>query len=245
MESKNPIFRKMFSNVENDGLLKPMTVEGTANKFCLLSLFVLATAAITWYQYTIGRTDLGDILGMGGFVLGIIFGLIIAFRPKTAPTLAPVYAICEGALVGWISFWFEAQFPGVVIKAVFTTFLVALSVGILYRMRIIKATEKFKSILISATTAIGLFYLISIILAFCGVHLSYFASANTPAFILLNLGIAVIASLNLIIDFDFIEKGEQTGIPETYEWFGAHGLIVTLVWMYIEILRLLARLSKK
>lgn len=245
MESKNPILRNMLSNVDRDSLLKPMSIEGTANKFCILSILVLVGAALIWHQFTLGRTDLGSGLGIAGMIIGLILAFIIAFRPLTAPALAPIYAICEGALIGWISFIFEAQFPGIVMKATFTTFLAALSMGILYRMKIIRATEKFKAIIISASFAIFLFYLVSFILMLCGVHLSYFAGANTPFFVALNVGIAILATFNLVLDFNFIEQGQRAGLPETYEWFGAHGLIVTLVWMYIEILRLLARLSRK
>ena len=137
MESKNPIFQRMFSNVENDGLLKPMTIEGTVNKFCILTIVVLAAASLIWYQFTLGRTDLGQGLGIAGAIIGLIIAFIIAFKPTTAPNLAPLYAICEGAFVGSISFMFESQLPGIVVKAVFTTFLAALSVGILYRMKVI------------------------------------------------------------------------------------------------------------
>lgn len=245
MESKNPIFRNMFSNAENEALLKPMTIEGTANKFCILSILLLIGAALIWHQFTLGRTDLGYVLGMAGMIIGFILAIVIGFKPVTAPALAPIYAICEGALLGWFSFIFEAELPGIVINAVFTTFLAALSVGILFRMRIIRATEKFKSIILAATFAIMLFYLVSFVLMLCGIHLSYFAGANSPIYIAMNVGIALLATFNLVIDLDFIERGQQTGLPETYEWYGAHGLIVTLVWMYIEILRLLARLSKK
>ena len=245
MISNNPLLKKMFQRSENehlDTILKPMTIEGTANKFFLLLTLLLISAAYIWNQFTLGRTDLVFILGIAGMIFSVILTFIVSFKPTTGRIISPIFAICKGAFVGSFSCVLESQFPGIVMKAVIITIIAAFTVGIMFKMEIIRATEKFKTIIVSATIAIFLFYLIAFILWLCGINLSYFNLENTPLYTLLNIGIAILATLNLVLDFDFIKRGVEEYYPEHFEWFGAHGLVITIVWMYIEIIRILARL---
>lgn len=241
--SRNPFFRDsaLEADLSREIEYHPMTIEGTSNKILLLSFILLCSAGAIYYQFSLGHHDMVSMAGIAGIIIGFILALIVAFVPRTAPALAPIYALCEGAGISWISCNFEASYPGIIVQAVAITMFAVLAMAILYRLRIIRATEKFRAIIFSASLAIFIFYLISIVLMLFGVRLSYFACAFSPIFMFLNFAIAVIATLNLILDFDFIEKGAERGLPSYFEWYGAHGTLVTIIWMYLEILRLLAR----
>ena len=244
MKSTNPMLRNDIYEQTYALTERPMTVAGTMNKLLMLALTMLISAAGVYYQFSLGRYDFVQSALMGGVFLGFMAAIILIFKKDLAKYLAPIYALAQGAAISAMSCIFEAQFPGIVIQAVSITFLVVLSMGILFKAGIIRATETLRSTLAIGTAAIGLFYFISFILMLFGVNIPYF-TANSPINIFVNVIIAGFAAFNLIIDFDFIEQGEKRMLPSSFEWYGAFGLLVTILWLYIEILRLLSRLAKK
>ena len=238
----NPILNNNFSEQARvfDG--EPMTVDGTLQIALFLGLLLFAAAFFVWTKFTEGFTDLAIMLtGIGGIV-GFIIALIITFT-KTK-ILVPVYAVCEGMLLGGLSATFETSYPGIVIQAVGGTFAALFSMLILYRMRIINCTDKFRSVIFISTASIVVVYLVDFIGSFFGLHVPVINSSSNMG-IILSAIICIIAALNLIIDFDFIERGAKNMLPKDYEWYGAFGLMVTLVWLYLEILRLLAKMSSR
>ena len=223
-----------------------MTVRGTLNKFFLLFLLVMATASLTWSAYFQGK-DVTAWIMVGAFG-GLAVAITMAFKPMWANFLAPVYALLEGAFVGGISAFYSFAFaktaPGIVMQAVGLTFGVVIAMYFLYRFQIIKATEKFKSIVITATVGIAIFYLIAMGLRFFSIDIPFLHEGSTLG-IVFSLVIVGLAAMNLILDFDMIEKGSEMGAPKYMEWYGAFGLLVTIVWLYIEILRLLSKINSR
>lgn len=222
---------------------RAMTVQGSINKTALLLALVVAGAAFTWSK-VMASIESGVEVGINGWMIagsvaGFIIALIISFRQNLAPFLSPVYAICEGLFIGAISAHFEVMFPGLVLRAVLLTFSVMFALLFLYKMRILKATQRFRTILISATAGIAIAYLITFILSFFGFHMNFMYGGGSMGLIV-SLLVVGVAALNLVLDFDFIENGAESGLPAYFEWYAAFGLMVTLVWLYIEILRLLA-----
>ena len=250
-KSGNPtLSEKIFdrsSNIEAS-LQGTMTVRGTMNKFGFLLLMVMGAATYTWNLYATFNQSLMTGLMMLGVFGGMICGFAMVFKPNWAQYIAPLYAILEGFFLGGISAImnaaFQKSYPGLVMQAVGLTFGVAISMFLLYNFRIIRATEKFKSILISATMGIGVFYLISMVLRLFHVDMPFLYDSS-PLGIGISLFIVAIAALNLIMDFDMIEQGAEQGAPHFMEWYGAFGLLVTIVWLYIEILKLLSRFAKR
>ncbi|MES2006010.1 MAG: Bax inhibitor-1/YccA family protein [Bacteroidota bacterium] len=223
-----------------------MSVRGTINKFGFLLLMIIAGAAYNWHLYEQGQNSMVSTLMMVGIFGGLVTALIITFKPNWAGYLSPLYALLEGLFIGGISAIMNAAFaeryPGLIMQAVGLTFGVALAVFLLYNFRVIRATEKFKSVIIASTLGIGLFYLLTMVLGFFGVNVSFMHDSSMLS-IGISLFIVAIAALNLILDFDMIEQGAERGVPKFMEWYGAFGLMITLVWLYLEILRLLSKLS--
>ena len=224
-----------------------MTVKGTLQKFGFLFLMVMGTAFYSWKEFAEG----GNVVPLiwTGAIGGIVIALVLAFKPKLSPYLAPLYALLEGLFVGAISAMYNSAFaeaaPNIIINAVGLTFGVAVAMYLLYSFRIIKATEKFKSVVITATVGIAIFYLIVIVLRAFGFDNMPFLHQGSTLGIVFSLFVVAIASLNLILDFDMIENGAEMGAPKYMEWYGAFGLLVTIVWLYLEILRLLSKLSSR
>lgn len=222
-----------------------MSVRGTLNKFGFLLLMIIAGAAYTWHLLDEGQNGQLQVLMMVGVIGGLVTALIISFKPNTAPYLAPLYALLEGLVIGGISAIFNKAFiPGIVMQAVGLTFGVAMAVFLLYNFRVIRATEKFKSVIISATVGIGLFYLLTMVLRLFGVNVPFMYDSSMLS-IGISLFVVVIAALNLVLDFDMIEQGAERGAPKFMEWYGAFGLMVTLIWLYFEILKLLSKLNSR
>jgi uncharacterized YccA/Bax inhibitor family protein len=227
-----------------------MTERGTLNKFFLLFLLVMATASLTWNAFNQGK-DVTSWLWIG-LIGGFITAIVLIFKPIWATFLAPVYALFEGAFIGGISATYNFAFKGaengatggIVMQAVGLTFAVVLAMFALYRFRVIKATEKFKSVIIIATAGIAVFYLLALVLRLFHVDMPLIHSSGTMG-IVFSLVVVCIAALNLILDFDRIEQGAAMGAPKYMEWYGAFGLLVTIVWLYLEILRLLAKLNRR
>ena len=219
-----------------------MTVSGTINKSFIMLLLLLATASVTWYLAFNGMNPMP--LAIGGAVIGLILVLVSSFKPHLSTYLAPAYALFEGLFIGGISAIFEAMHPGLVIQAVGATFVTFLVCFGLYKYNIVKVNEQFKSVVIAATLAILTYYVISFLLSmftsFTPVH-----HGNSLMSIGISVVVIIIAALNLFLDFDMIEKGAQKRLPKYMEWFGAMGLMITLVWLYIEFLRLLSKLSSR
>jgi uncharacterized YccA/Bax inhibitor family protein len=219
-----------------------MTVSGTINKSFILLGLLVATAFITWNLAFNGYNPI--VLTIGGAIVGLILVLVSSFKPHLSTYLAPAYALFEGLFIGGISAFFEASYPGLVIQAVGGTFVTFLVCFALYKYNIVKVNEKFKSIVIAATLAIAVYYLVSWLLSmftsFQPVHYG-----NSMMSIGISVFVIVVAALNLFLDFDQIEKGAQERMPKFMEWYGAMGLMVTLVWLYIEFLRLLSKLSSR
>jgi uncharacterized YccA/Bax inhibitor family protein len=227
-----------------------MTVRGTMNKFGFLMLMVLGAAAYTWQLYYQNNPSLMTTLMWVGAIGGLVVGLAISFKPNWSSYLAPVYGILEGFFVGALSAVlndaYAEKFPGLIISAVGLTLGVAIAMFLLYNFRIIKPTERFKSILLSATVGIGIFYLICMVMRLFHVDIPFMNFGdNSLLGIGISLFIVAIAALNLILDFERIEVGAETGSPKFMEWYCAFGLLVTIVWLYIEILRLLSRFSSR
>ncbi len=252
-ESSNPtlsekVFKKNQSTYQDIDNI--MTVRGTMNKFGLLMLLVAASATYTWQLYTQNNPSLMSTLMWVGVIGGLVVGLVISFKPQWSTFLAPAYAVLEGFFVGAISVVlneaFAEKFPGLIISAVGLTIAVAMAMYLLYNFKVIRPTQRFRSILMSATLGIGLFYLISIVLRMFSVNMPFMNFGDSS---LLGIGISLfivaIAALNLILDFERIEVGADNGAPKYMEWYSAFGLLVTIVWLYIEILRLLSRFSSK
>ena len=250
-KSGNPtLTQKIFdkSHAAEADMQGVMSVRGAINKFGFLTLMIIAGAAYNWHLFQEGKPGTMTTLMMVGAIGGLIFGLIITFKPNWAGYLAPLYALLEGLFIGGISALmnqaFEKTNPGLVMQAVGLTFGVAIAMFLLYNFRVIKATERFKSVIITATLGIGIFYLITIVLGFFGVNVG-FAYDSSLLSIGISLFIVAIAALNLILDFDMIEQGAEHGAPKFMEWYGAFGLMVTLVWLYLEILKLLGKISSR
>ena len=250
MNSNNPFFKtksfKESNEVSRDSVIidynQTMTVSGTMNKSFLMLILLIASAAITWTMTNNGQNPI--VFTVGGAIVGLILVLVASFKPQLSGYLAPGYAIFEGLFIGGISAIFEAMYPGIVIQAVSCTFVTFVVCFGLYKYQIVKVTERFRSVVLAATLAIATYYLVSWLLtlftSFQPVH--YGGS-------LMSIGISVfvivIAALNLFLDFDQIEKGAEQKMPKYMEWYGAMGLMITLVWLYIEFLRLLSKISSR
>ncbi len=239
----NPILNDNRFN-EQERILEgmPMTINGTIQITAFLGLLLICAASFVWSRISAGYTDMGMMLTGGGFIVGFILALIISFTRNKI--LIPIYAVCEGCALGGLSAILEAQFPGIVIQAVAGTFAALFTMLALYKMRLIQATDKFRSVIFISTASIAAVYLVDIIGSFFGLHVPLINSSSAGG-IAITLLIVVIAALNLILDFEFIEKGEQMMLPKDFEWYGAFGLMVTLVWLYVEILRLLSKINRR
>ncbi|MCR5260509.1 MAG: Bax inhibitor-1/YccA family protein [Candidatus Gastranaerophilales bacterium] len=242
----NPILKSSF-NPENRSFAlegKPMTVGGVMNKLGLLAVLMFISGGATWYQFVIGNLDKVYMLTMGGFIVGFVLAMITCFARKAAPFTTPLYAFAEGAALAGLSCILEAQFPGIVVKAVSMTFITLLAMYVLYAGRIIKVTEKLKSAIITVTFSILVFYIISWILALFHINIPMLYDSS-PLSIGFSVFVCAVAAFNLLIDFDFIEQATRNFFPQEYEWLGAFGVATTLVWLYVEILNLLSKLNRR
>lgn len=217
-----------------------MTRGGALTKTSLLVGLLLFAAIIPWTMVNSG-SPLGGPVMIGGLIGGLVVGLITAFKPKLAPYTAPLYAVLEGLFLGGISAVYEAAFEGIVLQAVLATIGTTLVMLQLYRTGTIKVTDKFRSVVLSATFGIMAIYVLSFVLRLFGVELPFLHSSG-PLGILISVGITVVAALNLLLDFDFIDRAVAARAPKAMEWYAGFGILVTLVWLYLEILRLISKL---
>jgi uncharacterized YccA/Bax inhibitor family protein len=243
MRSGNPALQAdTFARAPAMPGAEQMTIGGTVNKTAL-SLFILMIAASYIWNRGAGDPALPAWI-LGAVIGGLIVAIVTAFKNTWAPMTTPLYAALEGVALGGISVIFESQYPGIVSQAVFLTFGTLAALLLAYRSGLVKATENFKLGIAAATGGIALLYLASFVLGFFGMSVPLIHSSGTWG-ILFSLFVVVIAALNLVLDFDFIETGVERGAPKYMEWYGAFGLLVTLVWLYLEILRLLAKLQSR
>jgi len=218
-----------------------MTVGGTVNKTFFLLLLLILAAAYIWRRFY----AMPDASGLAPWILvgaigGFILALIIVFKKRTATYLSPVYVILQGLAIGGLSKLMEIRYPGIVIQAVALTFGTLLVLLAAYKSGLIKATENFKLGVVSATGAVALIYIATFVLGFFGINMPYIHDSGTIG-IIFSIVVVIIAALNLVLDFDFIESGAENRTPKFMEWYAAFGLMVTLIWLYLEILRLLAK----
>lgn len=222
-----------------------MTLSGTVNKTGILLVCVFATAAWTWHLFLQSRSmaDVAPMMVVGGLG-GFILAMVTVFKKEWSPVTAPIYALLEGLFLGGISAMFDLRYPGIGLEAVGLTFGTLFVLLLAYSSGMIKVTQKFRLGVVAATGGIMVFYLAEMLLGFFGVH---FAAVNGSGVIGIgfSLFIVAIAALNLVLDFDFIEQGVKYGAPKYMEWYGAFGLMVTLVWLYLEILRLLSKMRSR
>lgn len=218
-----------------------MTLQGSVAKTAILMLILLATATFTWSEAVAGATSLAYGLLLAGSIGAFVVALVTIFKPTASPFTAPLYAAFEGLVLGAISAVFETVYPGIVLQAVSLSIGVLAILLVLYGTGIVRATERLKLGVIAATGAICLVYLVSLVASLFGAQVPYIHDSG-PVGIGFSLVVVGIAALNLILDFDFIEQGVKQQAPKFMEWYGGFSLLVTLVWMYLEILRLLAKL---
>lgn len=252
-KSSNPIFGKnIFSQSAVNTSEGVMTINGTINKTGLMLLIVVFAATFTWRKF-FGAIDPANpgvlpsgimVWTMVGAIGGFITALITTFSPRRAAMTAPIYAVFEGLFLGAISALFEAMYPGLVMRAVSLTFGVFLIMLLLFRSGAIQVTNKFRTIILAATGGIALVYFVSFIAGMFGANLG-FMYGNGMIGIGFSLVVVAIAALNLVLDFDMIVKGANARAPQYMEWYGAFGLMVTLIWLYLEILRLLSKFASR
>jgi len=239
LRSGNPALKpSTFTNQYASQSEGVMTLNGTVNKTGISLLLVLASAAYSWV------TPAMHSLAMPSALIGFILAMVNVFKPKLGHIFVPAYALVQGVFLGTISMVFNKMYPGIVVQAVFLTFGTLGALLLAYKSGLIRATENFKLGIFAATGGIAFLYFINFVMGFFSSGIGIISSNNTMG-ILFSAFVVVIAALNLVLDFDFIEEGAEKGAPKYMEWYGAFGLLVTLIWLYLEILRLLAKLNSR
>jgi uncharacterized YccA/Bax inhibitor family protein len=242
--SGNPVLKESaFAGQPITG--QSMTIQGTVNKTGALLLCVVVTAAYTWGLAHSDTPEAAMPWIIGGAIGGFIMALITTFKMNWAPITAPIYALLEGFFLGGISAVFERSYPGIAVRAIALTFGVLFVLLLAYKTGIVRATRGFKLGVIAATGGIALVYLANMVMSIFFHKQMSFLYSSSPLGIGISLFVVVIAALNLILDFDMIENAARLGAPRYMEWYGAFGMMVTLIWLYLEILRLLSKLNRR
>jgi len=246
MRTSNPALNQQVFRGAGAALGEAMTVQGTVNKTAILLVCAVATAAWTWNIFFLHARSPQAVapLALVGVIGGLIFAVATIFNKTWAPVTAPIYALLEGLVLGSVSAMLEVRFPGIAIEAVSLTFGTMVALLLAYRSGLIRVTDKLRLGICAATGGIALFYLMEMVLGFFGVHFSAVNGSGAVG-IGFSVFVVIIAALNLVLDFDFIESGARAGAPKYMEWYGAFGLMVTLIWLYFEILRLLSKLRSR
>ena len=240
--SSNPMLNpKVMENVILDS--KPMTIQGAINKTLILLAIVVASGAYTWNLLLNGFLDKANLFMIGAVIASLILGFVTIFNPKVAKITAPVYALCEGLLLGAVSCAYNQAFNGIALNAVGITVLALFVMLFLYTTGTIKATPMFRKVILISTIAVFIFYLAGWIGQLFGHPMTVFN--GSPMGIVISAVICLVAAFNFIIDFDIIEQGERNNLPDYFEWYGGFALLVTMIWLYIEVLRLLAQLQNR
>jgi len=242
MRTSNPMMKESVFTQTVTGA-GTMTLQGAVNKTIALLALVVIGASYSWNLFYNQGPEAVQPWMIGGLIGGFVFAMVTIFKATWAPKTAPVYAVLEGLALGGISAFFEARFPGIVIQAVGLTFGTLFALLFAYKARLIRATENFKLGVFAATGGIAVVYLISFVGRMFGWQMPVIHESG-PMGILFSLFVVVVAALNLVLDFDFIERGDGVA-PRYMEWYAAFGLILTLVWLYLELLRLLSKLRER
>ena len=254
MRSGNPAlkdntFLDLGSGTLVQGDAGAMTLNGAVNKTAILLVLALAGAMFTWAQFSAAMAagNPGAVMPYvwGGAIGGFVVALVTIFKKAWSPFTAPAYAVLEGLFLGAASAMFELRFPGIVMQAVGLTFGTLAALLLAYRSGLVKATEGFKLGVVAATGGIALLYLVNLGMRLFGFEGMDFIHQSSTVGILFSVGVVIVAALNLVLDFDFIEQGVEQGAPKYMEWYAAFGLLVTLVWLYLELLRLLSKLQSR
>jgi uncharacterized YccA/Bax inhibitor family protein len=248
-KSSNPALKENVFNRDYTGSGEVMTVNGTINKTALSLLLVILAAVYTWNKfYNAGSTEAGMSAVMPWLLIGGIGGLVTAlitiFRPQSSAISVPIYAVLEGLLLGGLSALFEARHGGIVMRAVALSLAVFAVMLFLYRSGIIKVTRGFMLGVVAATGGIFLVYIVSFIAGLFGAEMGFLHGSSNLS-IGFSLVVVGVAALNLVLDFAFIERAAESGAPKHMEWYGAFGLLVTLIWLYLEMLRLLSKMANR
>lgn len=228
---------KTLNKLQDVAGVEKMTIEGTINKSGILILLTIAGA---YYGWTLNN----PLILIGSLIVNLIVALIVIFKPHTAPMLSPVYAVSEGLLLGAISAMYAVKYPGIVTNALMLTMCCLMLMLAFYKFRIIRVTEKLRSVIMVATLAIGVVYMVNLVMGFFGTSVPMIHEAS-PMGIGFSLVVVGVAAFNLLLDFDMIEQAHLRGAPKYMEWYCGFALLVTIVWLYLEILRLLSKLNKK
>ena len=248
MRTSNPALSSDAFRTGEATVGESMTVSGTVNKTGILLILCVATAAWTWNRFFNAPPEEAMQVMAPALVIGGIGGFIVAivtiFKKEWAGITAPIYALLEGLVLGGISAMLELRYHGIAIQAVSLTFGTLLIMLLAYRSGLIKVTEKLRLGIVAATGGIAVFYLLQFILGFFGVHFTAI-NGSSPIGIGFSLIVVAVAALNLVLDFDLIENGARMGAPKYMEWYGAFALMVTLIWLYFEILRLLSKVRSR
>ncbi len=241
LRSSNPTLReKIYQNRQTTDTTKIMTVQGTMNKTFMLLFICVFGAMMVW-----GNAQAWAWAMFPGLIVGLILAMVIIFKPAISPILSPIYAFVEGIVIGVLSAYFEKQFPGIVIQAVSLTLAIFLGMLFIYKARIIRVTGTFRKGVMAATFGIMIFYLATLVGGLFGFQMPLIHSSGTFG-ILFSVFVCVIAALNFALSFDFIERASKSyNVPKYMEWYSAFGLLVTLIWLYLEILRLLSKLRSR
>ena len=243
MRTANPALSNATFRGQGIALGESMTLTGTVNKTGILLLCAIATAAWSW---NLGVRSPEAIAGltMVGALGGLVVAIVTVFKKAWSPVTAPIYALLEGLVLGSVSFLFESRYPGIAMEAVGLTFGTLLALLLAYHAGLIKVTRAFQMGVVAATGGIALFYFLTFILGFFGIHFTSIYGSGLIG-VGFSIFVVIVAALNLVLDFDFIVRGAESGAPKYMEWYGAFALLVTLIWLYFEILRLLAKLNDR
>lgn len=242
-ESNNPVLNeKVLREAAHTGSADTMSLRGTIGKMGFLLALLMCAAVYSWGVFARGENIMPYVLG--GAIGGLVMALIIVFKKEWSGYLAPAYALAEGLFLGAISAMYSSLWDGIVLQAVGLTIGTFIAMLVLYQARIIRATERFRSIIVTATAGIAIFYLIAWGLSFFNIQIPFLHEGSLLG-IGFSLVVVAIAALNLILDFDLVEKGVAQGAPKYFEWFASFGLLVTLIWLYLEILRLLSKINSR
>lgn len=244
MASQNPLLSQGVIEKAPMVYSAPMTVNGAVNRTAILLSLVMIAAALAW-NWTSGGQLNPHLLAVTATGLGFVLGLVVVFKKEWAPVTAPIYSLCQGFALGGVSFTLERAYPGVALQASMLTFGILLALLGAYRLGWIRASEKFKAVVIASTLGIGLVYLVSMGANFFFGAALPFLHGSGDLSILFSLAVIVIAAMNLIVDFSFFEEAAAASAPKYMEWYAAFGLMVSLIWLYLEILRLLSNLSRR
>ena len=244
MRSSNPVLKGQVFSAAPSYDSSVMTIQGTGVKTMILLMLAVVSAGFAWTSAKQGGPGAVMPCLIGGAITGLILCLATCFKPTWAPVSAPAYALAEGLFLGAISFLVNQQYPGIALQAICLTFGTLFTMLVAYQTGVVRATEKFRAGIMAGIGAVCLLYLTTFVLGLFGVTALSFIHSSGPIGIGFSVVVVVLAALSLVLDFDLIERGAEQGAPKYMEWYGAFALMVTLVWLYMEVLRLLAKMQR-